>query len=155
MTFRITGLSAAPFRHLYGLCAAELEARGVKRYVADDTTSHTDRIEMRNARPGEAVLLLNHVCQPADTPYRASHAIFVVEGAEVTYESVDEIPQVMLVHLQSLRAFDEDGMLVEADVALGEEVGPTIARLFANPRTAYIHAHNAKQGCYAARIDRA
>ena len=123
--------------------------------MADDTTSYTDRIEMRNARPGETVLLLNHVCQPANTPYRASHAIFVLEGAEDTYESVDEIPQVMLVYLQSLRAFDDDDMLVEADVALGEEVGPTIARLFANARTAYIHAHNAKQGCYAARINRA
>jgi hypothetical protein len=61
----------------------------------------------------------------------------------------------MLDYLQSLRAFDEDGMLVEADVALGEEIEPTIVRLFANPRTAYLHAHNAKQGCYAARIDRA
>jgi hypothetical protein len=30
-----------------------------------------------------------------------------------------------------------------------------IARLFADPRVAYIHAHNAKRGCYAARIERA
>jgi hypothetical protein len=30
-----------------------------------------------------------------------------------------------------------------------------IERLFANPEAAYIHAHYAKRGCYAARIDRA
>jgi hypothetical protein len=123
--------------------------------VADETRSYTDRIEMRNARPGETVLLLNHVCQPAETPYRASHAIYVLEGAEATYSSVDDIPEVMRVYPQSLRAFDDDGMLVEADLAMGNEVGPAIERLLANPRTAYIHAHNAKQGCYAARIDRA
>ena len=28
------------------------------------------------------MLLLNYVHQPADTPYKASHAIFVREGAE-------------------------------------------------------------------------
>ena len=46
-------------------------------------------------------------------------------------------------------------LMHEADLAMGDEVGPVIERLLANPRTAYIHAHNAKQGCYAARIDRA
>ncbi len=155
MGFRISGLAAEPFRHLYGLSDAELEKLGVVRRVADETTSYTDRIEMRDAKPGETVMLLNHVCQPADTPYKASHAIYVLEGAEETYVGVNEIPDVMLTYLQSLRAFDDVGMMVEANVALGDEVEPTIERLFQNPRTAYILAHNAKQGCYAGRIDRA
>jgi Protein of unknown function (DUF1203) len=30
-----------------------------------------------------------------------------------------------------------------------------IERLFGNSAAAYIHAHYAKRGCYAARIDRA
>lgn len=154
MGFRITGLSAEPFRHLYGLSDAELSARGVLRYQVDGSSAYTDRIEMRDARPGETVLLLNHVCQPADTPYRATHAIYIREGAEETYIGVDEVPEVMRAYLQSLRAFDEEGMLVESEVAMGDEVGPTIERLFENPRTAYIHAHNAKPGCFAARIDR-
>lgn len=155
MGFRITGLSAEPFRHLYGLSDAGLKNLGVRRYSAHNTTSYTDRIEMRDAKPGETVLLLNHVCQPADTPYKASHAIYVLEGAEETYVGVNEIPELMLVYLQSLRAFDDEGMMVEADVAMGDEVKPTIQRLFENSRTSYIHAHNAKQGCYAGRIDRA
>lgn len=155
MGYRIAGLDAESFRHLYGLSDAELMKLGVRRYTADETTSYTDRVEMRDARPGETVLLLNHVCQPADTPYRASHAIYVLEGAEETYVGVNEIPDIMLIYLQSLRAFDDQGMMVEADVAVGDEVEPTIQRLFENPRTSYILAHNAKQGCYAGRIDRA
>ena len=155
MGFRITGPAADHFRHLYGLSDAELKRLGVMRRVADETTSFTDRIEMRDAQPGEAVLLLNHVCQAADTPYKASHAIYVLEGAEKTYVGVNEIPDFMLNYLQSLRAFDDAGMMVEADVAMGDQVEPTIERLFQNPHTAYILAHNAKQGCYAGRIDRA
>lgn len=155
MGFRILGLSADPFRHLYGLSDDELARRGVRRYVADETTAYTDRIEMRNARPGETVLLLNHVSQAADTPYRATHAIYVLEGAEQTYVGENDVPGIMRDYPQSLRAFDAMGMLVEADLAFGDEVGPTIERLFQNPKTSYIHAHNAKQGCYAGRIERA
>jgi hypothetical protein len=46
-------------------------------------------------------------------------------------------------------------MMVDADLTSGREVEATIERLFADPAAAYIHAHYAKRGCYAARIDRA
>ena len=154
MAFRITGLSPEPFRPLFGLPDAELAALGVKRYVVDRKPGFPDRIEMRDVEPGESVLLLNHVCQPADTPYRASHAIFVREGATRPYEAVSEIPEVMRLRLLSLRAFDADGMMVDADVAEGDSVVPLIERLLANPGVAYIHAHNARRGCYSGRIDR-
>jgi hypothetical protein len=155
MAFRISGLSPEPFRHLYGLSDAELAQRGVKRYVVDSPAGFPDRIEMRDASPGETVLLLNHVCQPADTPYRASHAIFVREGADKTYDRVDEVPDVMRSRLLSLRAFDKDGMMLDADVVEGRDIESVIARFFANPGVAYIHAHNARRGCYSGRIDRA
>jgi hypothetical protein len=155
MGFRITGLSAEPFRHLYGLSDDQLARQGAKRYVVDKATGFPDRIEMRDATPGETVLLLNHVCQPADTPYRASHAIFVREGAEQPYDRVNEIPDVMRVRLLSLRAYDGEGMMLDADVVDGQRVEEVIDRFFANPDVAYIHAHNAKRGCFSGRIDRA
>ena len=134
MSFRITGLSAEPFRHLYGLSDQELALHGVKRYIADKRPGFPDRIEMRDASVGEKLLLLNHVCQPANTPYRATHAIFVREGAENAYDRVDEVPEVMRTRLPSLRAYDAEGRI--------------------SPHVAYIHAHNAKRGCYSGRIDR-
>ena len=155
MAFRISGLSPEPFRHLYGLSDAELASHGVKRYVVDAAPGYPDRIEMRDASPGETVLLINHVSQPADTPYRASHAIFVREGADETYTAVDVVPDVMRSRLMSLRAFDRNGMMLDADVVEGKEIEAVIQRFFANPDVDYIHAHNAKRGCYAGRIDRA
>ena len=155
MAFRISGLSPEPFRHLYGLSDAELAKHGVKRYVVNEAPGFPDRIEMRDAQPGETVLLVNHVSQPADTPYRASHAIFVREGAEATFDRVDEVPDVLRLRLMSLRAFDKDGMMLDADVVEGREIEGVIERFFANNDVDYIHAHNAKRGCYAGRIDRA
>ena len=155
MNFQVTGLSAEPFRALYGLSDQELALRGVKRYVADKKPGFPDRIEMRDAEIGEKLLLLNHVCQPADTPYRATHAIFVIEGAERTYQRVNEIPHVMRTRLLSLRGYSAEGMMLEADVVDGKDVEAVITRFFRSSNVAYIHAHNAKQGCYSGRIDRA
>ncbi len=94
MDFRITGLDPAPFRPLYGLSDNELAARGVIRMIADDD-GYPDRVEMRHVPIGETVLLLNHTCQPATTPYRATHAIFVREGAEADTTAINEVPEVM------------------------------------------------------------
>ncbi len=154
MTFRITGLSPETFHHLFGLSDVELAAHGAKRYVADKTPGFPDRIELRDAEPGETLILLNYTHQPANNPYRASHAIFVREGAEATYDRVGEVPEVMRVRLMSLRAFGADHLMVDADVVDGSEMERVIERLFADPRVAYVHAHYAKRGCYAGRIDR-
>jgi len=154
MKFRITGLSPEPFRLFYGLSDEELALRGVKRYVADHTPGFPDRVEMRDADVGETLLLLNHVCQPANTPYRASHAIFVREGALNTYDRIDEVPEVMRTRLLSMRAYDALGMMLDADVVDGRQIEAVIHRFFLSPEVAYIHAHNAKRGCYSGRIDR-
>ena len=155
MNFRITGLSPEPFRLLYGLSDEELALRGVKRYVADHRPGFPDRVEMRDADVGETLLLLNHVCQPANTPYRASHAIFIREGALNTYDRIDEVPEVMRTRLLSMRAYDALGMMLDADVVDGRQIEAVINSFFLSSEVAYIHAHNAKRGCYSGRIDRA
>jgi Protein of unknown function (DUF1203) len=155
MSFRVTGLSPEPFQHLFGLSDDELARHGARRYLVDKTPGFPDRIEMRDCEPGETVLILNHVCQPAETPYRATHAIFVREGATVRYSVLDAIPAVMKVRLLSLRAFDAEDMMIDADVVEGEAMEPVVNRWLSNPLVSYIHVHNAKRGCYSGRIDRA
>ena len=155
MSFRITGLDAAPFRRFYGLSDEELRGFGVKRLIAESKPGFPDRIELRDVEQGEALLLLNYLHQPGDTPYKASHAIFVREWAETPYRAMDEIPDVLRIRPISLRAFDASGDMVDADLISGDGLKPAIERLFANSEAAYIHAHYAKRGCYAARIDRA
>ncbi|UZJ57769.1 DUF1203 domain-containing protein [Pseudomonas sp. KU26590] len=155
MAFRISGLCPTPFQAFYGLPDNELAALGIKRYIVDAHPGFPDRTEMKDAEVGQRVLLLNHVHQPANTPYRASHAIFVREGATQAYDAVDQIPQSMRIRLLSLRGFSDDGMMIDADVAQGTGLEPVIMQMFANPTVSYIHAHHAKQGCYSGRIDRA
>lgn len=155
MSFRILGLDPAPFALLYGVPDEDLARWGVRRLRVDCKPGFPDRIEMRDAEPGETVLLLNYTHQAADTPYRASHAIFVREGAARAYEGVDEIPAPFHLRPISLRAFDAAGDMVAADLGQGEALRALIEAMLADPAVAYLHAHYAKPGCYAARIERA
>ena len=155
MSFRIRGLSPQPFAHLFGLSDAELAALGAQRRLVDAPTGFPDRVELRDLSPGEHALLLNYTHQPADTPYRASHAIFVREGATEPYDRVDEVPVLLRTRTLSLRAFDEQHQMVDADLVEGTNVESLIATLLGRADVAYIQAHYAKRGCYAARIDRA
>jgi hypothetical protein len=154
MSFRITGLCAQPFAHLFGLDDADLARHGAQRLTAGERDRFPDRIELRLARPGETVLLVNHEHQGADTPYRSRHAIFVREHADAHFDEVNRLPA-MLRSLMSLRAFDARHMMVDADVAEGDAVAPLIERLLAPPDVSYVHAHYARRGCYAALIRRA
>jgi hypothetical protein len=155
MDYVIKGLSAEPYRHLYGKTDEELKTFGVKRYIADKNPGYPDRIEMRDAEVGESLLLINHVSMEKETPYKASHAIFVREGAEHPYESRNQIPAVMFNRILSLRAFDANGMMVDAAVAQGEEIQNVVECFLDNDQVSYIDAHNAVRGCYSGKIDRA
>jgi hypothetical protein len=154
MSYRISGLSPETFRHLFHLSDEELAAQGARRYVADVKPGYPDRIELRDAELGERLILVNYTHQPADNPYRASHAVFVSESSEEAYDRVGEVPEALRLRQISLRAFDGDDFLVAADLAPGAELEPAIESLFADLRVAYIQAHYAKPGCFAARIDR-
>lgn len=153
MKFTVHGLSPEPFVPLYGLGDDELAARQARRVVVNGN-GFPERIEMRDADAGETLLLVNYEHQSADTPYRSSHAVYVREGATESW-SGDHLPEVMHKRLLSLRGFSADGSMIDADVVEGSVAELVIERLLSDPAVAYIHAHYARPGCYAARIDRA
>ncbi|HEU4335133.1 MAG TPA: DUF1203 domain-containing protein, partial [Candidatus Eisenbacteria bacterium] len=57
--------------------------------------------------------------------------------------------------LTSLRAYDAAGFLVVSDVVPGTELEALVKRFFDIPEVAWLHAHNARPGCFAFRIERA
>lgn len=155
MDFTITGLPVDDFSHLFGLSDNELASHGAKRYICDETPGFPDRIEMRDAEIGEQLILLNHTSMGKNSPYRATHAIFVLECARQSYNAANEIPTVMYNRMLSLRAFDQDGMMVDAKIAKGDEIRKAVLELLANKRVVHVDAHNAAQGCFSGRIKRA
>jgi hypothetical protein len=155
MPFRFTGLEPAQFAPLFALSDAELAARGMSRVVADAKPGFPCRVSLEDAEPGERLILLAFEHQPARSPYQASGPIFVRESAQEAIAIAGELPPVFHGRLLSLRAYDADDLIVDAEVVDGSDSAEVIRRFFARADVRYIHAHNARRGCYSCRIDRA
>ena len=154
MPFQIQALAAEPFQHLFALTSKELIARRMRRIQVDAQPGYPCRVSLRDADIGTSVILLNYTHHDAPTPYKASHAIYVCEGAPQARPAKNSIPSVFLIRPISLRGFDEAGEMVAADLAEGDQLSTAIETLFENKRISYIHLHNAKPGCFAARVIR-
>ncbi|MBC8090009.1 MAG: DUF1203 domain-containing protein [Phycisphaerae bacterium] len=155
MNFQVIALPETAFQPLYGLSDDDLARRGVRPVIALSSSGYPCRVSLRDADAGARMFLLNYEHQPANSPYRSTHAIYVQDGAVSAEVEINTVPAVLRTRLLSIRAFDHDGMIVDADVVEGTEAALAFQRLLANDKTAYLHVHNAKRGCYAARVDRA
>jgi Protein of unknown function (DUF1203) len=131
-----------------------LKSQDAKRYVADVKPGFPCRVTLEDAEPGETLLLAPYAHQTSQTAYASKGPIFVRERPAPAAAWVDEIPCQLQSRLISLRAYDQAGMMIDADVVDGTGLELLIERFLANDRTDFLHAHFARRGCYAARIER-
>jgi hypothetical protein len=155
MPFRISALPKSQFEPLFAMSAEELATRGALRQTVSKKPGFPCRVSLADAEIGEQVLLLHYEHLSVSTPFRSSHAIFVRPAAAQAQPGPNEVPDFFRSRTLSLRAFDAEGMMVEADLAEGRELETAIDRILDGPQVAYLHLHFAKPGCYAARVDRA
>jgi hypothetical protein len=154
MDFRITGLPLAEFTPLFSLDDTELERARVVRVTADAPHMFPCRITLEDAEPGEQLLLLTYAHQAARTPYASSGPIFVRRTANATRVAINEVPDQQRRRLLSVRAYDADHSMTDAEVVPGTELEALIDRFLGRDDVSYLHVHNARRGCYACRVDR-
>lgn len=154
MTFQMRGLEAETFAPLFHLSDGELRALGAQRVHADEADAYPCRISLTRVAVGEELLLVNHVHQPSpSSPYRASGPIFVSRSASAGHYR-GELAPILRNSLLSLRAYDREALIVDAEVAEGDAIVRVIERFLADPQVAHVDAHFARRGCFAARIER-
>lgn len=153
MSFHISPLSKSQFEHLFRLPAEELASLRAMRMIATNKPGFPCRVSLADAEVGEEVILLNYEHQNADTPFRSSHAVFVRPNAAQSTLNLNEVPELFRSRILSVRAFDQTGMLIMAELADGQTLEQSIGMTFENSSVSYIHLHFAKPGCYAARVD--
>lgn len=153
MTYIIRGLDPAPFTPLFAHDNAALAARRALRRTAEADRGYPCRVSLEDARCGEELILLHHVHHDVETPYRSAFAIYVRKDARRA-EHVDRIPPVFEGRWLALRGYNGAGCLAVARLAAPGEADAAIRGIFSDPAIAYIDAHNAAPGCFAARIER-
>ena len=152
--FRFRALASEPFADLLAYDDRQLREIGARRMTADEHPGFPCRISLSDATVGETVLLLPYVHHDVDSPYRASGPIFVREHARQAQPEPGEIPVFLLHRLLSVRAYDTNAMMIDAECVQGDELASLIPRLFDNAAVRYLHVHNARPGCFNCAVER-
>ena len=154
-TFRMIALPSDRFAPLFERSAEALQALNIRRVVVDEKPGTPCRVSLVDAEVGETTLLLYFTHHDVATPFRATGPVYVRQGAVTASPEPGEIP-VMFNHRHlSVRGYDAEAMLADAAVVKGPELAEVIRRLFENEEVNYLHVHNAGQGCYLCRVERA
>ena len=154
--FVIRGLDPQLFAHYFAMSDAELAAVDARRVIADGPR-YPCRVSLVDATVGEELVLCHFAHHEVASPYRAAGPIYVRRAAMTTTSFIDDVPPVLASRLLSVRAYRADGHMLAAEVVAGTELRAHIERMFGDVAyrdVAYLHAHNARPGCFAARIDR-
>ena len=154
MTFQIHALPAQDFAPLFDLSDRELVAHRARRVTVDACPGSPCRVTLTDTPVGETVLLLNHTHLDTASPVHSSHAIFVRQGQPQAQPAPGEVPEAFRSRQMSLRAIDDEGMMIDAIALPGTDIANGIAALFQNPDAVEVHIHFAGPGCFGARATR-
>ena len=153
-SFRLVGLSAENFEPFFAMSDGELAELGARRVVADEAFGFPCRVSLADAEVGDELLLLPFEHLSTRSPYRASGPVFVRRGVPRAVLAPGELPPYVTRRWMSVRAYDANDMMVDADVCDGAEARAVIERMLADDAVAFIHLHNAKRGCFSCRVER-
>ena len=144
-TFVLTGIDSSHADHLRVL--------GGITYVADENPGFPCRQCLRDAEVGEELLLVSYDPFTASSPYRCASPIFI-HSKSCTPHDAAGLPAQLTSRKLSVRAFDDEAMMLDAALIDGTDLSKTIDQFLANPSVDVLHLHNEPRGCWAARVER-
>lgn len=103
---------------------------------------------LRNARPGEALILFGYEPPIGNSPYREIGAVFA--HAEPCDRPATDAgyPSEWRGKHQVLRSYDRRGWIRDAVVHDGTDPESQIARLLEDPEAVQLHSRNVAYGCF-------
>lgn len=89
------------------------------RVTADSEPDYPCRVSLEDAKVGEELILMNYQHLDGKTPYASSHAIYVRKDAQQAQMKPGQVPQVLSRRLLSIRGFNQQNLMIKADVIDG------------------------------------
>jgi hypothetical protein len=155
LNFIIKALPYSEFSDLFNLNDSDLIKIGAIRMKVDSKPGFPCRVSLQDAEIGEEVILINYEHHKTSSPYRSNGPVFIRKNAITAILKINEIPDMLINRLLSLRAFDKNGMLKLSTVCEGRNLSGELISFFKYEDVSYIHIHNAKPGCYNCMAERA
>ena len=129
MTYRIQGLEPGQFARFFASDEAELTRSLTHRVIAGEEGRYPCRVSLRDADPGDELVLTHFTNHAVDTPYRNAYAIYVRKDAGEAADYIDEMPPILRGRPIALRGYDAGGCLHTASLALQDDVDRAVDHL--------------------------
>ena len=152
--FILSGIPQKEVQHLFHLDEQTLNAKGISKIIVDEKPGFPCWLSLKDAEIGETILAFNYEHHKVSSPYRSSGPVFVRIHAKEAQLKQNEIPKMLKYRYLSLRAYNAEGIMVDATTLFGDQLKNEIQTIFSNHEVAYIQVHNAKPGCYNCQINR-
>lgn len=152
--FRISAIENN-FNHLFNLEEEALLKKGVVKMIVDAKPDYPCRVSLEDAEVGEEVVLLPFKHHNTNSPYQSTGPIFVRKNAVRKRLNINEIPEMLLFRLLSIRVYDKNGMMIDAKTIKGKALKDEIKQVLNNSAAHYIQIHNSSPGCYNCQVNRA
>jgi hypothetical protein len=109
---------------------------------------------LREADPGETVLLFTYQPFRGESPYAVPSPVFLHEQSCTAFDPAAGVPPLLRAGQRAVRSYDAEHNLLEGEVAQGVDVDALIEQLLGDRRAAYLHVYSATAGCFTCRVDR-
>ncbi|GEM_PF-175089 len=104
---------------------------------------------LREARPGERLLLIAYTPPGTAGAYAERGPVFIHAGRCAGYPTPDRYPPELAGRQQVVRAYDKQGRIAGGLLAAdGKQAEEIIAELLARPEVELVHLRNVGYGCY-------
>jgi hypothetical protein len=140
---------------VHALPAGEIDDHAPTMHRVVNADRRPCRRCLRDAAHGDDLLLVPYDPFLVRSPYTSEGPVFVhADGCAPHRPEPGALPEQVDGRRFSLRAYDDDAMMVGAEVVPGDRLAER-ARALLDDGAAFLHAHFAGPGCFAFRIDRA
>jgi hypothetical protein len=142
------------FNQLFNLSDEVLEEMSILKMIVDEKPGYPCRVTLEDAEIGEEVLLLSFEYHETQSPYKASGPIFIRKNSEKVSLKENEIPEMLFQRQQTLRMYDNNGIMIDAKSPKSINIRKEIELGFSNINVSYIQIHNTNPGCYNCQVNR-
>jgi hypothetical protein len=153
--FKFVALDKSEFDLFMNLNDEELESHQAKWMTVDEDPGYPCRVSLEDAKIGERVLFMPYWHHDVKSAYRAMGTVLVRENVKTTKLETNQVPQMLLHRLLSIRAYGANNMMVNHDMTEGTALAYKLKEQFKNIKVEYIHLHYASPGCFCSRVNRA
>lgn len=149
MNWKIKSIDLEICKRYFSASAEELAKNNAKIITVKEKLTAPCRLSLKDLEPGDKAILLNYEHYNVNSPYKSIGPVFVGLNSQQVSLKNNSLPEIILPERRfSIRSYDENFMMIFAEIVLGKDVHNYISEHLKNTKIKYMQVHFAAPGCW-------